>query len=76
MLDLLSMKPEEALQVAVDGGLTQTARLFAQIVKANSDRADAIKVLNDLVRALANKNEPAIIESLDAATKFLDTHRG
>ncbi len=75
MTDLFDLPPEEALQQAVDAGMTQSARIFAKIVNANADRHQAIKILADLMRAITNKaDEEAQIAAFDAAAKFLQQH--
>lgn len=73
MTDFFDLPPEEALQQAVDAGATQTARLFAKVVKANAERYEAIKILADLMRSITQKDdEQAQIAAFDAAAKFLE----
>jgi hypothetical protein len=75
MTDLFDLPPEEALQQAVDAGMTQSARIFAKIVKANTERYEAIRILADLMRSITNKaDEEAQIAAFEAAAKFLEQH--
>ena len=73
MNDLFDLPPEEALQQAVDAGLTNTARMFAMLVKSNTERYQAIRILADLMRSITTKDdEEAQIAAFEAAVKFLN----
>ena len=75
-MDLFDLPAEEALQHAVDNGMANTARIFARIIKANTERQEAIKILADLVRAITNKGEEeAQIAAFEQAVKFLENNR-
>jgi hypothetical protein len=65
------MNPQEGLQAAIDAGLTQTARMFAQIINANNDRDKAKKLLADLVQSIITKDDQ--LTAFNAAVKYMES---